>query len=156
MQNISHWSREGFSSSKIMYSTPNPVSTVSQFDMKILKPIHLIQAHLPPSLRLPPLFSSNGGIDTWTPLWLMYHTRLNGFARLTDNSPLCFVLLCDTLKSHLLPDLLNRPAMVPPTSLPWWTVIVIERFGGTSDSGRLGNLGALLSWAPQKADRSEF
>jgi len=27
-------------------------------------------------------------------------------------------------------DLLSRPAIAPPTSLPWWIVIVIECFGG--------------------------
>lgn len=44
----------------------------------------------------------------------MYHTHLNGFQQLTDNNPLCFGLLCDTLKSNLLPDLLNRRAIFSP------------------------------------------
>lgn len=60
----------------------------------------------------------------------MYHTHLNGLTRLTDNNPLCFGLLCETLKSNLLADLLSRPAIGPPTSLPWWIVIVIEWFKG--------------------------
>lgn len=74
-----------------------------------------------------------------------------------DNNPLCFGLLCETLKSNLLADLLSRPAIGPPTSLPWWIVIVIEWLGGgTSDSRQVGKFQTLLSWASQKANENEF
>lgn len=120
--------------------------TVSQSYMKIPKPIHLINAHLPLSLPLSPI-SSHVGVDTWSPLWVMFHTHLNGLARLMDNNPLCFGLLCETLKSNLLADLLSRPAIAPPTSLPWRIVIVIECLGGreTSDRRWLGNFS--IYWA---------
>lgn len=99
--------------------------TVSQLNTRILKPKHLIP---PPSPWLP-FLSFHSGVDTWSPLWVMYHAHLNGLARLTDNNPLCFGLLCETLKSNLLADLSSRPAIGPPTSLPWWIVIVIEWLG---------------------------
>lgn len=111
--------------------------TVSQFHLKIQRPIHLIHAHLPLSSQLSPL--SHTDVDTWSHLWDMYHTHLNGLTRLMDNNPLCFGVLCETLKSNLLADLLSRPAIGPPTSLPWWIVIVIEWLRGTSDNRRLCN-----------------
>lgn len=87
----------------------------------------------------------------------MYHTHLNGLTWLMDNNPLCFGLLYETLKSNLLADLLSRPAISPPTSLPWWIVIVIDWMGeGDLWQQAVGKLQALLRWAPQKANGSEF
>lgn len=118
------------------------------------KLIHLIHANRPPSAELSSP-SYHSGTGTWSPERVMYHTHLNGLARLTDNNPLCFGRLWETLKSYLLADQLKRPAIGPPASQRWWIVIVTEWLGGGTSDSKL-KFQALLSWAPRKANGSEF
>lgn len=66
---------------------------------------------------------------------------------------------CGTVKKNIKKLFVGRPIKqtckhLLPTSLPWWIVIVTARLG--EGEALMGKLQALLSWAPQEANGSQF